>query len=353
MFESTDYPTPDQAWWDIPWQQCYRDFARHLWERSHSTNTVENYAGTLTRFFDSARLPPQAVTRRDVEAFASRPALIGPRGAPYLSDKPVAARTRNSRIAIIKSFYDYACGYEYTDLHGKLVTLIERNPTRGVKAAKETPAHRTMSEAEFTQFIAAIPRDGQVIHARDRAAFLCLFWSCKRRSELCSLTWGAIQPAIFVDPKTKATRAGWVYSVATKGSGGGVYTAELPAPAMEAIQEYIRVSGRIMQPDSPVFASIGPPSGGYGLDPYLGLSGMGLYMRMKEYLRLAGMDERLSPHSIRHAGALTRYRNGSGVLDIMRVLGHRHLNTTQVYLEELHTEQDLGALLLLEKFGNL
>ena len=109
-----------------------------------------------------------------------------------------------------------------------------------------------------------------------------------------------------------------------------------------------------MEPDSPVFASVGPGHGGFVRDPFLGLSAMGLYMRMKHYLRLAQMDEgAYSPHSIRHSGALARYRAGSGPMEIMHTLNHRNLNTTMVYVQELDVSADTGALLLMDKYGNL
>jgi len=351
VFEATDYRAPDMARWDLGWEQCYRDFLAHLDARSHSLHTARHYAGLLTRFFNDARLPPPEVTRRDVEAFASRPTLVGPMGAKYYSKQPVAARTRNNRIAVISSFYDYANAYERFS-NGKVAPLTDRNPATSVGFAKESPTHRTMTESEFKQFISAIPKD-TMMGLRDRAMFLCLFWTCRRRAEVCALTWGDIREATFVvDAKKGTLRPGWTYTFRNK--GGTVYTAELPAPAMQAIQEYITVSGRQMEPDSPLFEAIGPQQGGFVHDPYLGITPNGLYERMRVYLRAAGMDEHaFSPHSLRHSGALARYRAGSGVLEIMRTLNHQNLKTSQIYLQELSCEQDSGSQLLMERYGGL
>jgi integrase len=355
MFEVTDYQAPAMAWWSEEWCQCYRDFLRHMWARSYSVHTVQSYAGTLTRFFTSVRMPPQAVTRRDVEAFVGTAALAGPRDAPYTSGKPVKARTRNTRIAIISSFYTYAGDYEYLS-HGKVLRLGGRNPVTGLRFSKESPALRTMTQEEFSRMLAAIPQDGQVIHARDYAVLTTLWWTARRVSEILSLTWSDIAAATFSDTTTKTVRTGWTYRTATKGSGGSVSTAELPQPAWEAIWRYAQLAGSAMEADKPVFASIGPERGGFELDVYRGLTRMGLYLRMRVYVRLAGMDEHaFSPHSIRHSAAVTRYRNGSSLTDIMKVLGHKHLRTTQIYLEESETTQrgDIGAQLLMEKFANL
>jgi len=353
MFHATDYKAPDPKHWPKDWQECYQHFLAHLWERSRSEHTVLRYSSELTRFFNGADKPPQAITRQDVMAYASRASLVGPVGAKSPDGPPAQPRTHNTRVAIIASFYKFACGYECADAHGKFSPLTERNPAMGIAPTRESPAHRTMTSEEFERFIGAIPRDGEEIHARDRAMFLSLWWTCRRRSELCSLTWASIEKTTFiVNQVTRATREGWKYTF--KNKGGGIYSAELPGPAAQAIFEYIDISKRVMEPDSPLFASVGPPGGGFIRDPFLGLSAPGLYMRMKHYLRIAKMDESAySPHSIRHSGALARYRAGSGPMEIMHTLNHRNLNTTMVYVRELDVSQDTGALLLMDKYGNL
>lgn len=117
--------------------------------------------------------------------------------------------------------------------------------------------------------------------------------------------------------------------------------------------EYLQRSGRMSTIDNetPVFIAHGhtcwPPA-----DPWRQLSSDAIWWRMRLYLRLAGMNEKAySPHSLRHAGALARYRACSGPLEIMHVLNHKSLQTTTVYVRELDTTQDTGALLLLEKYG--
>src|SRR5262249_2234762 len=93
--------------------------------------------------------------------------------------------------------------------------------------------HRGMPMEEFARFIAAIPRDGEMIHAWDRALFLSLWWTCRRREELVALRWGNLHKTHFSDPKTGALRDGWTYTARIK--GGEIYSAELPMPAMTAI----------------------------------------------------------------------------------------------------------------------
>ncbi len=345
MFHPEDYPQPQGFAPD--WLACYHSFLLHLWEHSHSEHTVENYAGSLSRFFNATDKPSQAITRQDVMAYASRATLIGPIGAKHADGPPPSARTHNHRVAIVASFYDWACGYETTD--GK--PIIDRNPAQGVRPTRESPTHRLIPMEHFERLIAVIPKD-TVIGLRDRAIFLMLFWSTRRREELVSLTYGSLSPTTFIDAKTHETRAGWKYTVKVK--GGSSITAEMPAPAMAALQAYIDASGRHMEADSPLFESIGPAGGGFVRDPFLGLSSGGLYERMKHYVREAGLPgHAYSPHSIRHLGGLSRYRAGSGLLEIQHTLNHKNVRTTQIYVQELDVSQDTGALLLLEQYGSL
>ncbi len=345
MFHPEDYPHPQGLSSD--WLACYQSFLLHMWSRSHSERTVAAYSGHLTRFFDNAGKAPGAITRADVMAYACRATMKGPIGNKTASGPPPGARSHNQRAAIVNSFYRFAAGYETAG--GRAIT--DRNPALGVRPTRESPAHKLMPMEHFERMVACIPKD-TMIGLRDRAIFLMLFWSTLRRQELVSLTWGSLQPTTFIDAKTRETRESWRYTVRVK--GGSSITAEMPAPAMAALQTYIAASGRVMEPDSALFESIGPPGGGFARDPFLGLSSAGLYERMRHYVQIAGLSgHAYSPHSIRHLGALSRYRAGSGPLEIMHTLHHRSLRTTQIYCQELDVAQDTGALLLLAQYGSL
>jgi len=333
--------------WLPGWRECYSAYTRHLYARSESDATMDNYSGVLGNFFRAMGKEPQAMTRRDVETFVSSPLRRRDVGSPP------SARTRNNRLTVISSFFTYACGFEYATPYGKLAVLTDRNPAMGIKQSRTSVAHRGMTVEEFCRFLIAIPKDEEPIHLRDRALFLTLFWTCLRRREVVSLLWGNLRTTTFFDREKGVSRPGWTYTVRIK--GGERITAELPRPSGSAIMEYLDRSGRLEKMDSetPVFVAHGhtcwPP-----VDPWRPLDSGAVWHRMRHYLRLAGMNEKAySPHSLRHSGALARYRAGSGPLEIMHVLNHKSLQTTTVYVRELDTTQDTGALLLLEKFGGL
>jgi len=287
------------------------------------------------------------VLRSDVEAFASSPLVQQHKG------KAPAAHTRNSRIMAISSFYAYACGYEYIDGKGELCTLTDRNPCKGIRRSRTQPRYRSMTMDEFQKFLSVIPQD-DVRGLRDFALFQTLFWTCQRLTAVCSLLYGNIHKTSFVDPQTKQSREGWTYTVA-RIKGGASHSAELPLPAAQAIQQYLRFSGRLetIQDDQPIFIGY-PPHEWPPVDPWQSISGLSINRRMKIYLRRAGLDETASPHFLRHGGALARYLYAdSGPLEIMKLLGHADLKITTVYLRDLRMSQDLAALRLQEKYGSM
>ena len=53
---------------------------------------------------------------------------------------------------------------------------------------------------------------------------------------------------------------------------------------------------------------------------------------MKKHLAAAGLDSRqYSSHKLRHTAATLMLQNGVDVRALQEVLGHDHLNTTQIY----------------------
>lgn len=59
---------------------------------------------------------------------------------------------------------------------------------------------------------------------------------------------------------------------------------------------------------------------------------------VKKYLTMAGLDStQYSPHKLRHTAATLMLQNGVDVRTLQEVLGHDHLNTTQIYT---HVDND-------------
>ena len=63
----------------------------------------------------------------------------------------------------------------------------------------------------------------------------------------------------------------------------------------------------------------------------LGLTRQGLYKIVQGYAREAGLQEKMSPHTLRHTFATHLLAGGCDLRSLQEMLGHADLATTQVY----------------------
>jgi integrase/recombinase XerD len=69
-----------------------------------------------------------------------------------------------------------------------------------------------------------------------------------------------------------------------------------------------------------------------------GLSRQGLYKIVQGHARSAGLDQRMSPHTLRHTFATHLLAGGCDLRSLQEMLGHADIGTTQIYTH-LSTER--------------
>ena len=137
-----------------------------------------------------------------------------------------------------------------------------------------------------------------------------VIYSCGLRvSELCQLRVGDLD---------------WPEQMArVRGKGKKERLVPVGWPALDAIKDYWKRAGFAPAAEMPVFwantKNIRP------------LSPRTVQLRLKKYLRSAGLDPKLSPHKLRHSFATHLLDAGADLRSVQELLGHAHLVTTQVY----------------------
>ena len=62
------------------------------------------------------------------------------------------------------------------------------------------------------------------------------------------------------------------------------------------------------------------------------LSARNISLTLKGYVRRAGIGKNVSPHTLRHTFATNFIRQNGNVMNLMRILGHADISTTQIYV---------------------
>ena len=297
-----------------------RDFlSYHETIRAHSQRTVDEYFLDLRNFFrylkqsrDSSLrdLPLNEISIMDVDLdFVRSVTLTDIYGyMTYLSRDRVLhqnsdksgyglnAASRARKISTIRSFYNY--------LTNK-VHLIDSNPVKDLdtpKLKKNLPKYLTLDES--VQLLNSV--DGKNIE-RDYC-ILTLFLNCGIRiSELCGLNLQDIQDD----------------AMRVLGKGNKVRIVYLNDACKTALKAYLKVRRPISGRDENALFLSSRNSR---------ISKSMVHALVKKHLAAAGLDStQYSSHKLRHTAATLMLQNGVDVRAVQEVLGHDHLNTTEIY----------------------
>ena len=237
--------------------------------------------------------------------------------------KQYSDATVGHRLSAISSMYRYLLKNGVAETNP--VSLIERGD---VKINPYEHA-RPITIDQFNDILDIIP--DSISGKRDRAIFTMLYLSGLRRSAVLNLTGKDITSA-----------NGKVYFKITL-KGGGSAKKEMPLPVWILITEYLATCNRELKDDECIFlpssdagdillAYHGRKKVSKGLSPEL------LNQNFKRYAKNVGITN-VSIHSLRHLGATMYYQSSKDIIETMRFLNHKHVNTTQVYLQSLKGEE--------------
>jgi integrase/recombinase XerD len=281
------------------------DFLAYLeLERGLSRNTLEAYRSDLLQF-------GEFLSRHGVEPLAAGPPELA-RFVSELADgregkPPVAPATLQRKIACLRSFYR----------HLRREQILDRDPTAELRPPRSSARlPKVLSRDEVGRLLEQ-PQGTSPGALRDRALLETMYACGLRASEAIDLELSQL------DLEAGLLRA--------RGKGSKERIVPIGSKAINALSVYLdrgrqRLVG--LRDEPRVFVN---QRGG-------GLSRQGLYKIVQRYARSAGLEHRMSPHTLRHSFATHLLAGGCDLRSLQEMLGHADIGTTQIYTH-LSTER--------------
>jgi integrase/recombinase XerD len=281
-----------------PFEHLLLDFLAYLeFERGLSRNTLEAYRSDLLQFgAHLRRTGTDALQARhsDLSDFVADLAAGG-------EDRPaVAPATLQRKVACLRSFYR----------HLRRQDLIADDPTVHLRAPKQNRRlPQVLSRDEVAKLMEA-PRGTEPPALRDRALLELMYACGLRASEAIALETGD------VDLDTGVLRA--------RGKGSKERLVPIGSAASRALVLYLG-RGRPRLVGDRLEARLFVNHRGAGL------TRQGLYKIVQRHARAAGLEGKMSPHTLRHTFATHLLAGGCDLRSLQEMLGHADIATTQVY----------------------
>lgn len=248
----------------------------------------------------------KTITTTDIFDFLSF--LANDRSFGELSSGGIGAAARARKLSAIKSFY------KYLTVRTKQLT---ENPVKDIeypKLRKSLPKYLTLEESR--RLLRAV--EGQ--NAKRDYAILLLFLNCGiRRSELVGLNIGDVY-----EDRIRVT-----------GKGNKERIVYFGSACKAALDDYLAERNKIVLTDNRAL---------FGSRDHNRISVTAVHRLVKKHMLAAGLDPaQYSAHKLRHTAATLMVSNGVDIKTVQEVLGHEHLNTTEIYTHIENTELKIAA----------
>ncbi len=278
----------------IDYEEAFVNYLRY--ERNMSPETIRAYEKDLhqfIRFFakgDGSPVHPGEITSLQVREYLAD-----------LREKNYQKTTVVRKLATIRSFYKFLLKKGHVSTN----PLVE---IQTPKVEKRLPHFLAVEEVEK---LLAAPQGTTFQSIRDRGILEVLYSTGLRVSELTALNVGDID---FTGEILKA-----------RGKGRTERIMPIGRPALEAVRKYIDIRSTVPRinesdPDALFLNRFGDR-----------LSSRSIRKILDKYIRVTGLNEKTSPHTLRHSFATHLLNRGANLRMVQELLGHKHLSTTQIY----------------------
>ncbi len=265
------------------------DFLKYLQiEKRASIHTIKSYQRDLLQLQTFCQ-------ERQIEEWSAIQASDIRQHIANRHRKGIAGKSLQRELSAIRSFYQYMVKKN----------LLTQNPAKLVKAPKQPRKLPKSLDVDQLNGILEAPTD-TLLELRDLAMFE-LFYSCGLRlSELASLDLTDIS----LDERLLRVR-----------HGKGDKQRELPIgrKAVAAIRTWL--NQRPQSTDSALFTAKNGKR----------LSQRSIQLRLDQWCKKQGIDERVHPHMLRHSFASHLLESSQDIRAVQELLGHSNISTTQIY----------------------
>jgi site-specific recombinase XerD len=292
-------------------------FLSDLHARNSADGTLVEYRRHVGEFLD--HLDRRSVAWESLNRTTLRGYLA------ELSERGLSAAAVNGRLSALRSFYRFASRQGW----------IEASPLAAVRSPRR-PARlpRVLSTEEAERLVEAPMRGAgrgassgeraRALTLRDAALLELLYATGMRISELAGLELPR------VDLRGRRLRV--------VGKGRRERELLFGGPAAAALELYLAEARPVLAARSGTGASgAGRRSGSTPQAPvFLNASGgplttRGARLSVDRWVRAVGAGGKVSPHTLRHSFATHLLENGADLRVVQELLGHRNLQTTQIY----------------------
>ena len=250
-----------------------------------SKHTLRNYHLDLEAFwaFVGKEVPATSVEKHHIRAYLAD-----------LTFKGLAKRTILRRLSSLRSYF------KYLTREG----LIKANPLDSIESPKADKPIPTSISYDCVERLFAQPDTESFLGLRDRCIMELFYSSGLRVSELTALSLSDF------DRRNRLLRV--------LGKGKKERIIPITNTATQWLETYLG------HPDHNGKAIFENSRGGR-------LTTRSIDRLFKKYLRMSGLAEQVTPHTIRHTIATHWLENGMDLKTIQGLLGHSSLSTTTIY----------------------
>lgn len=264
-----------------------------IFERGLAARTWDAYGRDLARLTEFLEVrgitAPDAVSGGDLRDYVF-----------HLKDSGLQPTSIRRAISSIRSYFGFLLA------EGAIVA----DPSERLEAPRVWRRLPSVLSREEVERLLEAPDPTAALYWRDRAVLEVLYATGVRASELVGMRVAHVD-----------VEAGFCLVF---GKGSKERMVPLGRPAREALRRYVD--------------DVRPALEGGGARGLLflnargrPLSRMGVWTMVRKHARRAGLERRISPHTLRHSFATHLLEGGADLVAVQELLGHADISTTQIY----------------------